>query len=260
MSGESKKAAAQLAAEIFGRTVSAWNAIYTFRWMGQLGLPHAAKQAAWQHERTTRHIATADEYKRMFIGDGAREKLIQAGVFETAAQAMTDNAVQVFNFISDASALVFAHSVLDGAALDWCRVCAIVEPDDLMPYIGQKRVSLANIKEINFAELRDSEIRTFLSALEKESLLKKLDIIFAICRPPQNFVAMEGYRYDRARIVMLDNLRHDYVHRTKINLRLPNGDDDLWYLFKTTHLPLSLVNHKYDIRLDPNRILDAMRE
>jgi hypothetical protein len=148
MNDEPKNAAAQLAAEtlaaeIFGRTMSAWNAIYTFRWMGQLGLPHAVKQAACQHERTSQYFATADQYKDMFVGGSGRERLIESGFFETAAQAMTKNAVSVFNFVSDASALVFAHSVLDGAALDWCRVCAIAEPDDLMRYIGPKRVALS---------------------------------------------------------------------------------------------------------------------
>jgi hypothetical protein len=69
---------------------------------------------------------------------------------------------------------------------------------------------------------------------------------------------MEDYRYDRERIIRLDSLRHDYVHRMKISVRLPNGDDDLWYLFKTTNLPLPLVNQKYGIRLDPNRILQGM--
>jgi hypothetical protein len=254
---KSKKAAEQLAASIFGRTMSAWNAVYTFRWMGQLGLPHAVRKAARQHERTTHEFATADEYKDMFIG-GGREKLVELGFFETVAKGMTANAVSIFNVVSDASSLIFAHSVLDGAALDWCRVCALAAPDDLMPYIEKKRVSLSQVKEASFTELRDNEIHDFLLALERESLIKKLDTIFSICRPPQHFVGMEHYRYDRERIVALDKLRHDYVHRTIINTRLPHGDDDLWYLFKTTHYLLPLVNQRYGIRLDPSLALSGM--
>jgi hypothetical protein len=64
---EESKNPEHLAAQIFGRTMSAWNAVHTFRWMGQLGLPHAMNQAAWQHERTTHHFATAAEYADMFI-------------------------------------------------------------------------------------------------------------------------------------------------------------------------------------------------
>jgi hypothetical protein len=261
MTDESKKAAEQLAAKIFGRTMSAWNAVYTFRWMGQLGLPHAANQAAWQHERTTHHFATADEYKDMFIGDGredGREELVELGFFETAARAMTENAVSIFNFVSDASSLIFAHSVLDGAALDWCRVCALAEPDDLIPYIDKKRVALSHVKESSFTELRDKEINEFLASLERESLIRKLDIIFALCRPPQGFVGMQYYRYDKERIISLDKLRHDYVHRAMLNTRLPRGDDDLWYLFRTTHYLLPLVNQRYGIRVDPNLVASGM--
>jgi hypothetical protein len=257
MTDNSKAAAEQLAAEIFGRTMSAWNAVHTFRWMGQLGLPHAKEQAAWQHKRTTYDYATADEYADVFIG-GGRERLVELGFFEKAAREMTKAAVSTFEGVSDAASLIFAHSVLDGAVLDWCRVCAIAEPDDLMPYIKTKRVSLSNVKESSFSELRDNEIKEFLAVLERESAIKKLDTIFALCRPPQEFVGMKNYRYDRERIVALDQLRHDYVHRGILSVRLPRGDDDLWYLFRTTHFLLPLVNQKYGIRLDPNLVVPAM--
>ena len=254
---EESKNPEHLAAQIFGRTMSAWNAVHTFRWMGQLGLPHAANQAAWQHQRTTHHFATAAEYADMFIGDG-RERLVELGFFETAAQAMTENAVSIFNFVSDASSLIFAHSVLDSAALDWCRVCAIAEPDDIMPYIEKKRIALSEMKDASFAQLRDNAISEFFISLERDSLIKKLDTIFAVCRPPHDFVGMHDYRYDRNRIVALDALRHEYVHRGGLGTRLPQGDDDLWYLFKTTHFLLPLVHQRYRFRIDPNHVLAAM--
>jgi hypothetical protein len=257
MTNDSKNAAQQLATEIFARTLSAWNAVHTFRWIGQLGLPYAAKHAAWQHQRTTQQFATADEYKDMFM-PGGRETLVELGFFETAAKAMTLNAMSIFNSVSDASSLIFAHSVLDGAALDWCRVCAIAEPDDLMPCIDKKRVALSKVKTSSFIELRDDEIKTFFASLERESLIKKLDTIFGLCRPPINFMPMNQYNYDRQRIIDLDNLRHDYVHRTIKDVRLPRGVDDLWYLFNTTYFLLSLVHYRYGIKLDPNRFITGI--
>ena len=183
MTKESKNPA-QLAAQIFGRTLSAWNAVHTFRWMGQLGLPHAANQAAWQHERTTHQFARAAEYVDTFIGDGGRERLVEIGFFETAAQAMTETAVSIFNFVSDASSLIFAHSVLDSAALDWCRVCAIAEPNDIMPYIEKKRVTLSEIKDESFVQLRDNAISDFFISLEREISNQKTRHDF--CRVPSS--------------------------------------------------------------------------
>jgi hypothetical protein len=257
MNDERIATAEQLAAEIFGRTMSAWNAVHTFRWMGQLGLPYAREQADWRHKETTREYATAEEYANLFR-DGGRERLGAQGFFEKAAEEMTKVAVSTFEAISDAAALIFAHSVLDGAVLDWCRVCATAEPNDFLPYIEKRRVALSNVKQSSFFELRDTEIEYFLRLLEKESLIKKLDIVFELCRPPRYFAGMRDYRYDRDRIIALDQLRHDYVHRGILGVRLPRGDDDLSYLFKTTHFLLPLVNQRYGIRLDPNLVFPVL--
>jgi hypothetical protein len=166
---------------------------------------------------------------------------------------MTDQSVSAFESALDAASLIFAHSVLDSAALEWCRVCALVQPNDFMPYVAQKTVSVSEMEgAASFEDILHSVVNRHLRDLEKESLIKKLDSLFALCRPPSNFVCIENYRYDRDRIVSLDKLRHDYVHRGGLGGRLPRGDDDLWFLWNTTNFLLPLVNHRYGIRLDPN--------
>ena len=244
--------AERLACEIFTRTMSAWNAVHTFRWMGQLGLPHATNQAAWQNERTCQHLASEDKYAELFTGD--RQKLVDLGVFENAAKAMTEQSVTTFNSALDAASLILAHSVLDSAAIDWCRVCALAEPTDFMRDVrdvAQKKVTLSEVYgAASISELRDTVIKGYLDKLERESLIEKLDLILRLCRPPPDFVAIETYRYDRERIVVLDKMRNDYAHRG-LGRRLPGGDDDVWFLWKTTNFLLLLVNHRYGIRLDP---------
>jgi hypothetical protein len=37
-----------LASDLFTRNLSAWMAVTNFRWLGQLGLPHATRQATEQ--------------------------------------------------------------------------------------------------------------------------------------------------------------------------------------------------------------------
>lgn len=37
-----------LASDLFARNLSAWMAVTNFRWLGQLGLPHATRQATEQ--------------------------------------------------------------------------------------------------------------------------------------------------------------------------------------------------------------------
>jgi hypothetical protein len=76
--------------------------------MGQLGLPHATNQAAWQHERICQHLASEDKFAELFTGD--RQKLVDLRVFENAAKAMTEQSVIAFNSALDAASLILGHS------------------------------------------------------------------------------------------------------------------------------------------------------
>lgn len=230
--------------------MSAWNAVYVFRWMGQLGLPYATSHAAWQHERTVEHLATADENAELFNVD--RKQLREQGYFDQMAKAITEQSVITFESALDAASLIFAHSVLDGAAFDWCRVCVLASPEDFMPYVDQKKLTVAEVRAAPLSELKNKVIDAYLGALERESLLKKLDIVFALCRPSPDFVGVTGYRFDRDRLAGLDNLRHDYVHRGGLGGRLPRGDDDVYFLWQTSNYLLRLVLRRYAIRLDPD--------
>jgi len=173
---------------------------------------------------------------------------------EDQTRQMTEKSVTAFEAALDAASLIFSHSLLDTAAFDWCRVCALASPDDFMPYIDNRKFTLAEVQAASFSELREKAIGRHLKTLERESLLKKLDILFALCRPPP---ILQNYSYDRKRIVDLDTLRHDYVHRGWVGGRLPQGDDDLAFLSNTTTFLFHLVTQRYGIRLDPNALVGA---
>jgi hypothetical protein len=79
-----------------------------------------------------------------------------------------------------------------------------------------------------------------------------------LCRPPHGFVGINNYRYDRERILQLDNLRHDYVHRGALGVRLPRGDEDICYLWNTTNFLMPLVCQRYGLRLDPNQCVASI--
>jgi hypothetical protein len=53
--------------------------------------------------------------------------------FEDQAKRITEKSVTIFEAALDAASLIFSHSLLDTVAFDWCRVCALVCPDDFMP-------------------------------------------------------------------------------------------------------------------------------
>jgi hypothetical protein len=70
----------------------------------------------------------------------------------------------------------------------------------------------------------------YLGSLERAPLLKKLDLIFSLCRPSPTFVGInENYRYDRERIIALENHATTMCIHGGLGSRLPHGDDDLSY-------------------------------
>jgi antitoxin HicB len=245
---ESKKEAERLSAQILARTTSAWNAVFIFQRVGQLGLPHATPQLALEHQRA------------LFERFGTRQQLFERGLLDIIPKATKVYAAATFQSALDAASLIFAHSVLDSAAFDWCRVCAVARPDDLIRYIDQRRVPLSELRETSFEQLRARELTQYLEALERESLLKKMDIIFAACRPSPKFVGVRKYHYDRNRIATLDNLRHDYVHGSALGKSLPQGEDDLKYLQDTTTFLFTLVHRRYKLQLDSDEFIAYVKE
>jgi hypothetical protein len=129
-----------------------------------------------------------------------------------------------------------------------------------MPQINQKKVTLAEVQEAtSFSELRATAINGYLDSLDRAPLLKKLDLIFSLCPPSPTFVGLyENYRYDRERVITLDNLRHGYVHHGGLGIRLPQGEDDLSFLCETDMFLALLVCQRYRLWPQPKPIIDFL--
>jgi len=172
---------------------------------------------------------------------------------EKISNMLLDNAVSGFEASVDAASLVFAHSVIDQAAYDCCKVTALVAPGDWEDNVSKKQVCLCEVKEKpSYDELRSDALRKFFERFAYESLLTKLDRLHSKCRPEPGFAKSDNYAYDRSRIQELDSLRHDIVHGLAKERKLPKGDDDIDYLWNTSMYLVALVNHRYDVKLDPS--------
>lgn len=89
--------------------------------------------------------------------------------------------------------------------------------------------------------------------------MNKLDLLFSLCRPSPTFVGINyNYRYDRARIVALEQLRHDYVHRGGLGVHLSQGEADLSFLHETDYFLTALLCLRYGLQLRPQPLLNAI--
>jgi hypothetical protein len=165
-----------LASDLFISLATYPIAVRNFRWLGQLGLPHATRQATEQlhqgFESASRRVQDALEARMLDKMIKAATKLFTgAWPPDFLAQALINHSATTFESALDAATLIFAHSVLDSAALDWSRVCALAAPDDFLPLINQKKVTLADVQAAaSVAALRAPALEVYINNLARAPL------------------------------------------------------------------------------------------
>jgi len=154
----------------------------------------------------------------------------------------------------EAAVLVFYHSILDASAFDYCRVTTLHAPRDWEQDLRNAQVQLLETQEKSYDQLLQAKLNERLEKLERESLLTKVDRIFARCNPPSGWSPMRGYVFDRDRIKRFDDQRHEIVHGKALGKPLmlfQVSDESLFYVQQTGMYFMGLVNFKYQLRLDP---------
>jgi hypothetical protein len=156
---------------------------------------------------------------------------------------------QSFSVAVDAASLVFAHSILDDAAFQYCRVTAIVSPSSWEPFVLEKQVKLRETRDSNYESLLKQKVEGYLGKLERESLVTKSQKLFEICKPKPDFKPIREFSYDSNRLERLDQLRHDIVHGAGPVTGLPNGDDDVLFMKQCGLYLMSLVKESFDVQI-----------
>ena len=100
---------------------------------------------------------------------------------------------QSFSAAVDAASLVFAHSILDDAAFQYCRVTAIVSPSSWEPFVLKQKVNLEETRNNEYESLLKQKIEGYLGNLERESLMTKSQKLFEICKPKPDFKPIRGF-------------------------------------------------------------------
>jgi hypothetical protein len=147
------------------------------------------------------------------------------------------------------TSLIFAHSVLDGVALDYCRVTALAEPGAWSQILKDRPVTLEEAKGRPFEEMLQKHLERYLDQLERESLFRKIDVIYRICQPAPNAETIRGYTFDRGRLEQLDRLRHEIIHGAALGQPIPEIEKELAYMLDTANHLMSLIALRFGLKL-----------
>jgi len=229
----------------------------TNRWAATSGLLKTAQAGS---ALASTHIAQDNrQFVEAFLSDPGNDRLFgdKAGFVAWAGGAdglsanITREQLANFSHAVDAAALVFMHAALDAAVSDLCRVTALLAPGDWETFLEDQKVTLSQLKGTTYDALLAAKLETHLDALDRESLLKRVDRMFALCRPPKDFDPMRNYTFDRNRVDQIDRLRQRIVHGDDPFTPIADIPIQVEYMAKTAMFMMTLVNHRYKVKFNP---------
>jgi hypothetical protein len=240
--------AENLFSETHGRVMRAWSTVSIFRQVVEAGFPAATKTKTKEAESLYDLVVSDPDYMKLVTDvEGFRKGMPKEKFVEIAVKTNADTATNLLN----AATVLFAHSMVDGAAFDYCRVTVLHAPQDWEPDLSNKQVALSLVRDRRFDEIRRLKLEDLLEDLEMESLRHKIDRLHARCRPDKGWSPMNGYAFDLARIERLDLLRQDIVHGNALGQPIADAVGEFDYMSRTCWYFMGLINMRYGLKLDP---------
>jgi len=236
--------------EVFFRAMAQFGTVDAFRDFFERGLPMAQEETMRENAALLQRVVNDPTYQGIFIKPPKEPSLSFVEMIRRMSKTLLGNAQARLN----AASLVFAHSALDAWVLDLCRVTAMKAPRDWESSVKDKQIALLSVRQSTYESLLDEALRGFFQQLEKESLLKKVDLLFQRCRPEPEWRG-QTYRYDRDRLMRLDTLRHEIIHGDALSGDIPDLRVELLYLRETGMHLMRIVSLRYKVQLDPSYAL-----
>ena len=242
------EAAERLFSRIFHNLTQRHADVTTFRKLASLGQGAAAATLNVENYRFALSMLEDPQYDEFFLDRKAAVAFF-GGPRKMGAD-MTTKQLALFGAAIDAASLVFVHSGVDATISDLCRVTHLIDPSRWRPFVEAQKVSLSELNSASPDELWKARLQTHLEALEQESIKKRTERIFAICKPSNTFDPIGKFKYDVTTLERLDKLRQDIIHGSGPTT-IPNCDAELEYLVKVGLFFFAMVNTTFGVKVNP---------
>lgn len=214
-----------------------WTFIRNFRRGTSAGIPRSAEA-----------LRPMTEYAhRQLVALGPGFEYSDANVDESVVRVMKNASTGL-----DAACIVFAHSALDAHLFDCLSAVSAVAPEMWRERLNKRKVSLAEIESDGHQAVYESALADDLARLERESIVVKMNELFARCPGAANAERPHGYEWDLENLRRIDGLRHEIVHGGRIAVALDKDqvERDFDYLLSTGMFALHIAKHCYGSKLD----------
>lgn len=151
------------------------------------------------------------------------------------------------------SALVFGHAVLEDVAMQTLALSQKHVPEYFYNAIGDKSIKIKEARSHGIQELLENKVQDWLKTIERDTLLAKMKALFSCLQPDAKSI-LKGYAYDESRLIEIDNLRHQIVHK---NATRAVTYDDLEFLRCTSIFTAGMLQVKVGISV--KSLFDGMK-
>lgn len=210
-------------------------------------LQYAGDQIVFDEVETYQQMSKNPAFANIFSHNQAE---LQDGSYRKRVGGVVTSELENVLARTAAASLVFAHSVFEDCVYGLLKIAVLVGRDDWLPFVEKKQITVADLQKFSRDEILCREIDDCFNKMERQSVLKKLDALFAVIGDGviNNHQPMPTYKYDRERISQIDEDRHRVAHRDSLDYNPPTLNGDVQYLLTTMIFLSSLLIDKYGIR------------
>jgi hypothetical protein len=232
--------------KILGLSFKRWSTIANLRNIAKIGLEQAYPDVQKKSKDFVDLFLSSQVLRKEMKSDGVDPDELAEGLPEKINRKNKQN----FEKSIDATSLIFAHSIIDYATFEYCKITYYYNQDYWLNKIDNKKISISDLQKKSKSEIIEKKMFDYFESFEGESLATKIDSIFAACSPEKNFVPMDDYKYEKNKILEIDQKRHDIIHTNKDLDKIDITEDDIYYFQFTDLYLFSMLKETFSIEID----------
>ena len=231
---------------VFRRMSNGWAIIDSLRNVAALGMPYAKKIVEVQHKSFVSDLADSGHLEKFIIGIKDADDLKKTADF--LREKLTAQTMKNASYSVDAASLVFAHTVLEDGINSYLSITSHFALDFWKERVKKKQLDLESVMKHGLDDVVGKIIRREIWSIRRnESLVKKANLLLAICKPS---APDPDYTFDQENLKTIDKLRQDIVHGDLLGSEIADIDEKLSCLRNTWMYFFKMMHQTFGLRID----------
>lgn len=145
----------------------------------------------------------------------------------------------------DSAALVFAHTLLDDALSESCRIAFLSSPKDWYGFVQGRKVDVGALRMDGTKNLIHKVAAEHVRQLSRESMARRLEVLNQICVPRIRGKKNPAAWLRREDLARFDEMRHRIIHGRYFSRPVPSAEKWVQFAKDASLFVLLLVAYAY---------------